>query len=458
MKNDSKPFDPFGVGDKKWRLILGVCFLLLFTIAGYKAVRKAEKGRTAFVRWVKHTDLILDGKTIYNVDPEHKEEGYPSLPMMALILVPFHALGAVAGSAAWAIAKCGIILWIFYVIVNFCRKAGVIWPPWALVLLLILSTRVFHGDITHANNNLIIGGLIATALWFESRGQTFRAGFIIGLAVVLKVTPGLFLIYFLFKRKWIALVGAAVSGFLFTLVVPSLFLGIGFNWELIEMWFRQMILPFLSDNRINRHLTIYYNQSIPGLLHRLLSHQPAIFDGPDGEQIYLNILSLESATVFRLVKLASLSVLGLIIFFSRTPRDKFQNLGLIGEYALIFLGMLFLSERSWKHHYVLLILPHAFILSYLISTHYRDWRRKVPLTLLGIAAVLQLALGEALVGAHNSDILEGYGVYIGGGFCLFAATAFILSRLRRDGWELDPAIASIKSGNEAETDSDEPVQ
>ena len=39
-------------------------------------------------------------------------------------------------------------------------------------------------------------------------------------------------------------------------------------------------------------------------------------------------------------------------FLCRTRTERRRDPRLVGEFALVVLTMLFVSERSWKHHYV----------------------------------------------------------------------------------------------------------
>lgn len=69
--------------------MLLVVFLGIYVASGVQVIHKAKSKRTAFLRWAKYTEMLTRGEIIY--DPEMEQ--YPNLPMMALILMPFHAVG-----------------------------------------------------------------------------------------------------------------------------------------------------------------------------------------------------------------------------------------------------------------------------------------------------------------------------------------------------------------------------
>ena len=54
-------------------------------------------------------------------------------------------------------------------------------------------------------------------------------------------------------------------------------------------------------------------------------------------------------------------LLGLLAFLCRTKTTDRRDPRLLGEFALVVLTMLFVSERSWKHHYVTVLLPYTYL-------------------------------------------------------------------------------------------------
>src|SRR5260370_19163598 len=100
------------------------------------------------------------------------------------------------------------------------------------------------GDLYHNNVNIFILFLLAGSLFAFSRGRRMTSGVILGLAIACKVTPALFIPYFLWKRAWGALAGCALGLILFLLLVPGLFLGINLTLDLLSIWEHLMLTPF----------------------------------------------------------------------------------------------------------------------------------------------------------------------------------------------------------------------
>jgi hypothetical protein len=418
---------------KKWLIAV---FLIIYCVAGVTVVRKALDDRSAFLRWSENSETLKAGDSVYG------EAGglYPNLPMMLLILMPFHALGPVAGAMAWMTVKFLIILFIFQSVVRVAENKGPPFPAWALLVILLLSGRVFISDLTHGNVNLLIGGLVVAALVGNFYKQDFLAGFSIGLAAILKVTPALFIPYYFYKRNWMSLAGSAAGLLVFGWIVPGMVLGVSFNNQLIMEWYQQMVHPFIAGLPVDFLQTQHMNQSLTGLLYRFFTDCMAV--EPDLKRGYaevrVNFVSLNPHTVSVMIKLASLAVLGLLAWFCRTPRDHNRHPGHLGEFALVFLSMLFLSERSWKHHFVLLILAHGFLIYYLLFMNAGTAFKRTILILLGAAVAMHSFSGNLFFGHHGSDILEAWGIHFWGAFALFISCGLALTDLRRRKWPKRP--------------------
>lgn len=420
----------------KTRIALVVLFVILYVASAVKVVHKAKNGGGAFVRQAKYSEMIDRKEVIYDT----KAELYPNLPMMLLIQKPFHAMGSIWGSLLWLTFKYLIILFIFWTVVKVARNNGPPWPDWALIVLLVLNLRVFMGDLTHANVNLITGGLIAAALLCLSNERDFFSGMAVGFATALRVTPGLFILYFIFKRRWISIGGAVTGILLFAWLVPGLILGFEYNNLLTQEWFKQMISPFIAGAQSGT--ADHINQSFNGLFHRFLTDSISI--GANIKKGYgelrVNFVSLDHQTVSFIIRIASLLVVGCLAWFCRTPGKDRKHLGNLGEYALVFLAMLLISPRSWKHHYVLIILAHGFILNYLLSMRPAGWRKWAPLYSLIFASVCFLLFSDSTIGQYWSDVAEAYSVYVIGALSLFVGCAAALKALRSEGWPDSPTI------------------
>jgi hypothetical protein len=133
-----------------------------------------------------------------------------------------------------------------------------------------------------------------------------------------------------------------------------------------------------------------------------------------------------------LIKALTLGLLGLLAFFCRTRTKDRRDVRFLAEFSLVVLTMLFVSERSWKHHFVTLLLPYT----YLVAELYAPGRRPGPRFGIGLLLVLSCVLmattssevGGFFVGGRGHEIAQGYGMFLWAAVALYVGVAW---RLRR---------------------------
>ena len=334
-----------------------------------------------------------DGQNIY------VKKNYPNPPIMALLLRPLADLPPLAGALTWYYLKVGMALAAFALTFRLAEESGQPFPSWAKVLTVLLSLRPILGDLTHGNVNLFILFLVVAALTAFRRGRDVLAGVIMALAIACKVTPALFVAYFVWKRAWRALGGVGLGLTLFFFIIPGAVLGWQTNYELLKSWVDQMVTPFLWGGIVTSE---HPNQSLPGLIHRLLTHSPSSSTFVNKEYTpteYLNWLSLTSAGAGWVIRgfMAAFSAFG--IWCCRTPTRPRASAALAAEYALVILGMLLFSERTWKHHSVTLVLPFG-VLCYALSGQVGPRMRAY---LIGTLIAVQVALATTSTGLLPDD-------------------------------------------------------
>src|SRR5260370_4548351 len=216
--------------------VLVVSFVLRRVSCSYKG----WAGRSGFLGWRTQIEH-LDDVDIY------QRCKYPNPPIMALLLEWLVRLPPVVGSLSWFYLKVAMTLLVFYWVFRLVAGAGPPVPPWAKVVTILLSLRPIMGDLYHNNVNIFILFLLTGSLFAFCRRRPITSGVILGLAIACKVTPALFIPYFLLKRAWLTLAGCAVGLILFLLIIPFLFLGMDPNLVLLSSWEKQMIEPFVVN-------------------------------------------------------------------------------------------------------------------------------------------------------------------------------------------------------------------
>jgi hypothetical protein len=394
-----------------------------------QAVHRAGQGRSALLKWEADVARVLDPATpaerVYGRDAGSLEEGFPLLPVGALLLAPFLFVGGSGGAVLFALVKIALAWWMLASALRLAGAPARDWPPWAAALVVALSARVLISDVAHGNVNIPVGAAVVAGALAWSRGQDWRAGLWAGLGTALKVTPGLLLVYFAWKRSARAAVGWLAGLLVAGLILPAPFVGGARSLELARAWWRQMVAPYAGGAPVTLVQTQQTNQSYLGVLARWTTDSIAIDSDPP---VSIHVLELSQRELRALHAAAVLATLCALAWCAR-PREGRGAPIALGEFALLALAMLFLSERSWKHHWVLLMLPVAF-LTWIVAEPGAATRgeRRLALAALAVSAALHGLTGSGVLGARGSDLAEAYGAFLWGGLVLFAAVGFLLRR------------------------------
>jgi hypothetical protein len=418
-----------------------------------KPSRLGELTRTAFLRWRPQIQALGAGTDIYAAF------NYPNPPIMALILYPFTELPPLAGAMAWFAAKVAmaawIVVWSFRVLGTRYSVLGTPSvqgdrnneprplpdprpqtpdpvPDWAKAVAVLLAFHPILGDLAHGNVNIFLAFLIFSSLALFCRRRDFASGMVLALAVACKVTPALFVPYLVWKRAWKALLGTLVGLGVWLFAVPGLALGWDYNATLLTSWYERMVKPFVVDGKVTSE---HPNQSVPGVVFRLLTAEPSFldYDDEDGRPVatgFHNVAALSPGQAQLVVKGVMLLFAATIVLLCRWPthRVAVPRAGprLAAEFGLILLGMLLFSERTWKHHAVTLVLPFAVL----------AWAATAPelprLTRNVVRAAFVLIGGLMVVPSLLPEQEQDLAMVYGHSAAAFALTAIALAVVLRE--------------------------
>lgn len=434
---------PTPIPRQRWFLLgLFIFFVVVNTQYAAKILDPEHHNRSAFLRW---SNQILDLHAGADIWERH---GYPNPPIMALVLSPLVFLGPVAGALVWFYLKVAMAVLAVYLVLRMLDRPGRPFPVWGKILAIMFSLRAIQGDLMHGNVNLFILFLVVGALYAFARGRDVLAGLALGLAIACKVTPALFVPYFLWKRAWKLSFASLLGVGLFSWVLPGLFLGWHNNNRNLVTWYHTMVQPFATQGEVT--YCDHKNQSLPGLAHRLLTRSPSFarFDFEKDAYVavaYHNVVDWSPEAVRWLLLGAMGLFASLGMWVCRAPISAPTDWRLLGEFSLVFLGMLLFSERTWKHHCVTLLVPFA-VLAYHLSAQWHD--RRMRWYLGGtLAAAMGLMLSTSS-GVHTGnekagDLMMAYGAYAWAFLLLAAGMCVLLRRHPPQGREQCERMNSI---------------
>lgn len=412
---DAPPPDILG---RYARLAVWVALMGTFVGSSIVYAKKASEDRSAILRWLHQVSEVKDGVNIW--------DGlmFPNPPIFAITLLPLTELTPMAAALTWFWLKVGLAVATILLVFRMVRRPGDVdpLPGWLQLAILALSFRPILSDLHHANNNLIIMFLVVLALTAWRKKYDVGAGLSLALAIAYKVTPGLFLIYLLWKRSWRASAATGLGLALFLVIIPSAVLGTEFNGQCLSSWYHRILRPFVESDYIG---PLPVNQSMPGVLARIFcDHHGGRNGAPEG----YNLASLSPATVAQGAKILSLGFLGALLFLCRTKTNRRDDARLLGEFSLVVLTMLIVSERSWKHHFVTILLPYTYLAYRLWRFELQRWEWTTIVTGLGLSALMMLStsteVGGLFFGGEGHNLALYYGLFFWAGLVLYGLTAW----------------------------------
>lgn len=410
---------------QRW-LLLGLLVIFAVINIAYvlKVINSDRPHRSAFLRWRVQIHALAEGENIW------QRYNYPNPPIMALILRPFAELPPLIGSIAWFYFKALLTVLAVGWVLRLLDTPSRPFPLWGQGLAVLLALRPIEGDLVHGNVNLFIMFLVVAVLYALTCRRGLLAGLTLGLAIACKVTPALIVPYLVWKRAWAALAGTAAGLLLFLWLVPGLVLGWTENQDYLATWWRNMVVPYALEGKVT---TEHQNQSLPGLLHRLLTDSASVATYEEDEYVVLerhNVTTLNPRHVGWLVKGCAVLFGLLVLWRCRAPLGEAPAWPLVAEFGIIVLGMLLFSERTWKHHCVTLLIPFAVLTYAATSGLVGGWRRWTLAGTLAGAALLIALTSTGLFDRQDriGKLAQVYGAYVGAHLLLLGGLLLLLGR------------------------------
>ncbi|NTY63566.1 glycosyltransferase 87 family protein [Mycolicibacterium sphagni] len=347
----------------------------------------------------------LDGRPLYAGDAMfHTLSGldlpftYP--PLAAIVFSPFAWMSLPVASVTITVITLILVLLSTWIVLTrlavwpastitrepaWLRRA---WLTAGLVALAVMYLEPIDANFDFGQINVVLMTLvIADCL---PRRTPWPRGMLLGIAIALKLTPAVFLLYFVLRRDGRAALTAVAS------FVAASLLGCALAWrDSAEYW----TTTVLHTDRIGS-AALNTNQNIAGALARL---------------------GLDKGTHFILWTLACFAVLGLTIWAVRrvlVAQEPVLALMCVALFGLV------VSPVSWSHHWVW-ALPTV-ITGVVIA--YR--RRNVALglvTALGVAVMMWVPL--ELLPKHHEETASWWRQLVGMSYVWWALAMIVVAGL-----------------------------
>lgn len=352
------------------------------------------------------------------------------------------------------------------------------WPVTQLVPFTLLLGYWYWEMRLNQINTLTLLLVVGSFTAWET-GRRGIAGFWLGLAVLLKLTPALVVLWFALKRQWRTTI---VAGATFVLAGPAadlVVLGPDATVAAYCGWGQRVLVTGSHRGLILADVeTDWRNQGLAALGARWLlpTNYNTRFDNDPrvqheyggGPARYLNVATLPRGVVADLVTAVLIATLAAFAWLTRRPADRLTSWQLRFEWALAVLLMLWFMPVMRRYH-MIWALPATSLLA--AGVHYAGVRRRWSALALGslglVLAVQLILLPQALVprgaGSSHAAVLLAQTVEAAG--AILACVALLAATLTAMLWRLavnpaalaDPCFASRGSKGAARLDPDDPV-
>ncbi|MBP2451506.1 glycosyltransferase 87 family protein [Mycolicibacterium lutetiense] len=369
----SKRQSPGGAG---WAPTIGWRLFQLLTAAGLILVGWRLLGHVPYRididvyrmggrAWLDNQPLYADGAIFHTQGGLDLPFTYP--PLAAIMFAPFAWLSLPAASVA--ITATTLVLLIVSTVIVLTRLD--VWPDttitaepawlrrcWlavALVAPAVIWLEPIRSNFEFGQINVVLMTLVIADC--VPRRTPWPRGVLLGLAIALKLTPAVFLLYFLLRRDIHTLLRTAVA------TVAATLAGFVLAWtDSIEYWTETV----RNTDRIGT-ATLNTNQNIAGTLARL-----GLSEGPR----------------FALWVVACFAVLALTVWAARRVlRSGADEAPLVTLICVAMFGLV-VSPVSWSHHWVW-SLPTLLVTGVLA---YRMRNVRLPAVALALVTLIGLAL------------------------------------------------------------------
>jgi hypothetical protein len=418
-----------------FQLILAVMLVLAWgrfvNLALLRQVRE-DRATDFFINYTAAT-VLDEGGNIYDVaslreasqlaEPPATSFDFGSLfvtyitpPFHVLLLLPFVPLGYDNARTAFLLLNHVLLFSSLAIILRASRADWLRSPQLPFALLLVFTLEPIYVSLELGQVDSVILFLIAVSLWAYKSGRNIIVGLCLALAAMIKLSPALLIVYFLWKREFSILVSALVTALL---VGTISWMAAGHE---AVLFFGTNILPALLKGS-----AFFQNQSLNGFFSRLFV-DPAL---------YYSLQEFPSIPQARILSaLASLALVVMGAFVTR-KRISRNSLRFDLEFSLIIVAMLLVSSISWEHYFTWLLLPFVVLLDPELKSHLSP-RRYLPAMVAAFLGYLTIVipLSSYAMTLHSSSmsppaqlaltLLTSLRVY--GAFLLYSIFAYLIPR------------------------------
>ncbi len=289
-------------------------------------------------------------------------------------------------------------------------------PRPALLVALGLALPYVYACAVVGNLGLLLLFLVVATWFLAERGHEWEAGLALGLATVIKLLPGVLIVFFLLKRRWRLAAAAAAVTLVLGLGLPLATLGWRRTLAEHEGFYRRAVEQHSAYQTITSDKPIkanYGNNALPIVLRRLLS--PVNAGGESQPPLLVNVTDLPGPTIFGIYAALVVVLVGLSVVCTFRVRRRWLDATpgemdlLRAQFSVWCCLMLLASPLVWTHYLPLAYWPLAVVADRaertMRSAGRRPWVCLVTLLIWLVAAGLLAWPAARAAGAPLAGIL-----------------------------------------------------
>jgi hypothetical protein len=383
------------------KFVIGFCLLGLighFAVTVYRVGHKIGD-------FDVHRDFgraFLRGEYLY-----HGGQCFNYMPITAMYRSPLALLpprAAMAGRYLLALACLGLTLRFLHKMVF---NGGPTEARRKFVIGFVSVLLAFHyviRDLDDGGPHLIMLAILVGGIYCVWQGREKLGALWLGLIIAVKMTPGLFLPFLLWKRQW-RLAGYTTVATVAWIVLPAVWMG-PTSWWLHQREWNQVAFSVFNDrpdrSRDDNELRVQNQALKPAIIRYLVAHPP-------GDPLrldhagYHDFLNLRPVTANRIANLVLLALWCGFCWRTRKTYSPQHHPDWLAECAGLLLLTLLFSPLVWLQHAV-----WAVPAIYVIAAAGRERLAPSTAIILGPYVALSLVLNRELLGRANYLLLLSY--------------------------------------------------
>jgi hypothetical protein len=382
--------------------------MILIAILGFAALGayttwRTHNGSTDFDTFYYAARHVIGGAPLYAPMKDVSPYIYP--PFFACLVSPLALLSLEAASFIWYILNLALFAASMAMSAKLIFGHTDIRRMWDSTLFLpkmtflVFAGAIFIDNISLLQSNILLFFAVVTGLHYFKKRRFIFGGMFFGLAISIKLLPALFLAYFIVKRNFKMAASCLIWIAVFTLLVPTLFLGPREALDSLTAWNGSMFTKSISNvpnDEMMGQMFNPVNQSITASLSRWLikNDGPILFWKKNCYKKYPRLLAdfegpLSRSSALAISYTVEFLLVAATLLYCVRRKKAFEGSALNSEFALLFIASLFLDPFLKTPHLIFIIFPAMLITSRIKGRHLRYFA-------FAAAAVLYISLGVKL--------------------------------------------------------------